>query len=173
MINAWIPVTEATVDNGCLLVVPGSHRQRLGRDNIPEALTQNATALPVSPGDVVFLDHHILHASLDNRTSDEVRWAVNFRYLPTGEAPGRPYLPGFIARSRRAPERELRDARLWSEMWRAALDFLSENPHAAHDGNGLGLDEAAALTARWAAATRDYRDWLRLSEADLPRIRQG
>jgi hypothetical protein len=78
-----------------------------------------------------------------------------------------------FARSRRAPERELRDAQLWSEMWRAALDFLSENPHAAHDGDGLGLDEAAELTARWAVATRDYRDWLRLSEADFPRIRQG
>ena len=113
------------------------------------------------------MDAHLLHASLDNRTTGEVRFAVNFRFHPAGKAPGRPYLPGFIARSRKAPARELRDAQLWGEMWQAAIDFLAEHPHTAHDGEGLGRDEAEAITARWAAATRDYRDWLHLSEADL------
>jgi hypothetical protein len=60
----------------------------------------------------------------------------------------------------------LRDAQLWGEMWRAAIDFLSENPHTAHDGEGLGRDEAEAITARWTAATRDYRDWLHLIQLD-------
>jgi hypothetical protein len=52
-------------------------------------------------------------------------------------------------------------------MWQAAIDFLAANPHTAHDGEGLSRDEAEAITARWTAATRDYRDWLHLSEADL------
>jgi hypothetical protein len=41
---------------------------------------------------------------------------------------GQPFLPEFVARSQREPDRKLRDPQLWNDMWQAALDFLSINP---------------------------------------------
>jgi phytanoyl-CoA hydroxylase len=159
-INAWIPITSATFENGCLLVAPGSHRMKPERE-IAKHVT--AVALVAAPGDVIFLDNNILHASLPNRSADDIRWAFSFRYLRTGEPSGRPFLPGFVARSRLSPERELRDPQLWSNMWRAALDFLSMNP-IPHHAQELGVAEAEAITAYWRAAVPNYTDWLRLGE---------
>jgi len=163
IINAWIPITSATLETGCLLVVPGSHRMRPKRGTIAKRLTEAAVPLVAAPGDVVFLDNNILHASLPNRSADDIRWAFSFRYLPTGEPSGRPFLPEFVARSRLAPQRELRDPQLWSDMWRAALDFLSMYP-IPHHAENLGVTEAEAITAHWRSATPNYSDWLRLAE---------
>jgi ectoine hydroxylase-related dioxygenase (phytanoyl-CoA dioxygenase family) len=161
IVNAWIPITAATGENGCLLVAPGSHRLEPKLGSISPDATANATPLTVEPGDVVFLHNNILHASQPNRSVADIRWAFNFRYLPTGELTGRPYLPEFVARSRRAPERELRSAALWSEMWQAALDYLSDHPPGPQFGRTL--PEAQAITAQWRAATPDYDSWLRLA----------
>jgi hypothetical protein len=162
IINAWIPITPATAENGCLLVAPGSHRLKPLRGTIAESVIETAVPLPAAPGDVIFLDNNVLHASLPNRSAGDIRWAFSFRYLPTGEPTGRPFLPGFVARSHWAPGGELRDPQLWSDMWRAALDFLSMNPLPAAVGRELGVAEAEAITADWRAATPDYADWLRL-----------
>ena len=104
-------------------------------------MTETAVPLPAAPGDVIFLDNNVLHGALPNRSTDDIRWAFNFRYLPTGEPTGRPFLPEFVARSRLAPERELRDPQLWSDIWRAALDFLSMNP-PPRIYQDLSVDEA-------------------------------
>ena len=157
IVNVWIPLTPSTLENGCLLVSPGSHLLKPER-RVTEHAVARATPLPVDPGDVIFLDNNILHASAGNRTGKEIRWAFNFRYLPTGEATGRPFLPGFVARSRIAPERELHDPALWSGMWFAALEFLSKR--GLPPESGLTLDESRRITARWQRATHDYADWL-------------
>jgi len=162
IINAWIPMTSATTENGCLLVAPGSHRLKPERGTVSDSLTETAVPLSGTPGDVIFLDNNILHASLHNRSAGDIRWAFSFRYLLIGEPTGRPFLPGFVARSHLAPERELRDPQLWSEMWHGALDFLSMNPLPPNFGSDLGILEAEAFTAHWRAATPDYTDWLRL-----------
>jgi hypothetical protein len=133
-------------------------------EHLDPSLIGNAVPLPVAPGDEIFLHNNIRHVSVGNRSSDDIRWAFNFRYLPIGEPTGRPFLTGFVARSRRDPERELRDPQLWSEMWRAALDFHSMHPLPPHNGEA-SLAEAEAITARWAAATPDHADWLRLDSA--------
>jgi hypothetical protein len=86
--------------------------------------------------------------------------AFSFRYLPTGQPTGRPFLPEFVARSRVAPERELHDADLWREMWRGALDYLSSHPlPPLHQATP---EQAAVVTARWRARTKNYGDWLSL-----------
>lgn len=157
IVNAWVPITSATMENGCLIVSPGSHRLTPQR-HIPPEVVESAVPLPAEPGDVIFLDNNIAHTALDNSTAGQVRWAFNLRYLPTGEPTGRPFLPNFIARSRLVPERELRDPDLWARMWRAALDLFSRKPMAPNFGYEPG--EADRITARWRAAVRHHSDWL-------------
>ena len=95
ILTVWIPITEATRKNGCLLVAPGSHRQGLvthchdqrsnySRQSIPDRLIgDRRVALEIKPGDVLFLTKLTMHASLPNR-SDDIRWSVDLRYQPTG-----------------------------------------------------------------------------------------
>jgi ectoine hydroxylase-related dioxygenase (phytanoyl-CoA dioxygenase family) len=159
VINAWIPLTPATLDNGCLLVSPGSHRIEPQRVIRSESVISKRRPLTVEPGDVIFLDNNLAHNALENTTDDDFRWALSFRYLPTGQATGRPFLPEFVARSRIAPERELRDADLWREMWRGALNYLSNHPLSPQQ---YTPEQAQAITARWRERTANYGDWLNL-----------
>ena len=160
IVNAWIPLTPATTENACLVIAPGSHRLKHQMGPVAVDIGKTAVPLPVQPGDVIFLHNNIAHTALDYRAADGFRWAFNFRYLPTGEPTGRPFLPEFIARSHAAPERELRDGVLWGKMWGAALDYLSG--HRVPKTYGRTLAEAEAITARWRAATPNYADWLNL-----------
>jgi ectoine hydroxylase-related dioxygenase (phytanoyl-CoA dioxygenase family) len=161
IVNVWIPLTPATLENSCLVVSPGSHRGLEPQPVITsESVIGKARPLPVKPGDVIFLDNNLPHNALENKTAEDFRWAFNFRYLPTGQPSGRPFLPEFVARSRVAPERELHDADLWRDMWRGALDHLSRNPLPPRFG--LGPGEAQEITARWRKMTANYTDWLSL-----------
>jgi ectoine hydroxylase-related dioxygenase (phytanoyl-CoA dioxygenase family) len=159
IINAWIPLTPATLENGCLLVSPGSHRMKPQQKITSEGVISKARPLPVEMGDVIFLDNNLAHNALENKTDVDFRWAFNFRYLPTGQATGRPFLPEFVARSRVAPERELHDADLWRDMWSSALNYLSSHPFPRQL---LTHEQAEVITARWRARTRNYADWLNL-----------
>lgn len=95
-VGVWLAVTRATVRNGCLWVVPGTHRDPIhehvpdDRPNATHAYTgvpdvDQAAAVPVemSPGDVLFFDSHLLHSSTDN-ASDEVRAAFVCHYARAG-----------------------------------------------------------------------------------------
>jgi hypothetical protein len=138
MISVWLAVLDATVDNGCLQVVPGSHqgelavhcnygeaKRRYSQVNIPDPLVgSNHRPLPMKAGDVLFFHKKLMHSSLPN-TSDGIRWSFDLRYNPIGEPTGRPWLPGFIARSRSNPESELRDPRKWAQMWLEARQRLA------------------------------------------------
>ena len=117
MLTVWLPVTEATEENGCLTVVPGSHRHGLdlhcvapsGKMGIPdENISPDHIALPMKPGDVLFMTKYTQHGSLEN-VSDTIRWSFDLRYNPVGQATGRAWFPGFIARSRSNPDSELHD----------------------------------------------------------------
>jgi len=132
ILSVWIPITEATPDNGCLLVIPGSHKGgllphataspggaiKMGA-HITDSLidSRQATAIPMSPGDVLFFHKKTIHAATPNR-SDGTRWSIDFRYNPIGQPTGRPTFPGFVARSRRHPEQELTDPEAWAQLWR-------------------------------------------------------
>jgi hypothetical protein len=60
-----------------------------------------------------------IHCALPNHSRD-LRWSVDLRYHPTGQATGRPAFPGFVARSRANPASELRDPAEWAALWEAA-----------------------------------------------------
>ena len=134
MLTVWIPITDATEENGCLVVVPGSHRDGLslhcdhpsGAHEIPDALIGSIRRpLPMRAGDVLFMHKQTMHSSLPN-VSDGIRWSFDLRYTPIGEPTGRPWFPGFVARSRSNPDSELRNADAWAESWREARDGLAE-----------------------------------------------
>ncbi len=89
--GAWIAMDDATVENGCLWVVPGSHRngylfpQRKHEsadeyDFAPESFGfDEALAIPVevNAGDVVFFNGYLLHKSLKNRSEGYRRVLVS------------------------------------------------------------------------------------------------
>lgn len=162
IVVAWIPVTQADGTRGSLLLVPGSHRLAVRAGPFPEALIEQAVAIEAVPGDVVFMRNTLVHASTQNRSDEDVRWACNFRYLPVGEPNGRPYLPGFVARSRADPTTELTNPNVWAAMWTRALGNLMRGELPVPNAVTTSLAEADAITRRWRAAVPDVDGWLRL-----------
>jgi len=136
MLTVWLAITDATVENGCLIVVPGSHRQDEqtlhcpgktfpAEIYIPELVLDmpNAIPLEVKAGGMVLLHRMTEHASLENRT-DEIRWSFDLRYQPTGQPTGRNVFPGFVARSASDPDSALTDAQEWARLWWDARDRI-------------------------------------------------
>jgi phytanoyl-CoA hydroxylase len=94
LVGAWIALDDATIENGCLWVIPGSHRNGLlyqsqphGRpdefDPTDEAFgfdDSAGVAVEVRTGDVVFFNGYLLHRSLKNR-SDHTRRALVNHYM--------------------------------------------------------------------------------------------
>jgi ectoine hydroxylase-related dioxygenase (phytanoyl-CoA dioxygenase family) len=95
--TAWIAIDEATTENGCLRVIPGSHRsQQLARhrQNDAPGLALNleleadqfdesqARDIVLEPGQISFHDVYLYHASEPNR-SDRPRRGMTLRYMPT------------------------------------------------------------------------------------------
>ena len=94
-------MTDATVENGCLQVIPGSHRDGMKlhcpdpQARIPDDLMCGLSAmpLPVKAGSLILLHPLTIHSSLANSTATEVRWSFDLRYNVTGEPTGRPMFP--------------------------------------------------------------------------------
>lgn len=141
VLTVWLPLSEATIENGCMQVVPTSRTQALiehcptgtGGTHIPDRDVgiARARALPMRPGSVLLMHPRTVHSSLRNSTADQVRISMDLRYQPAGEPTGRPMFPAFVARSRSRPEQELHDADAWSEMWRGARARLAKDRPAA------------------------------------------
>ncbi len=134
MLTVWFPLTDATIEMGCLAVIPGSHKDgllthcpdKLGELKIAQKLIdeKRATSLPMAAGDVLFLHRRTSHSSLAN-TSDTVRWSFDLRYHPTGQASGRAVQPECIVRSRADASREVHDAGQWAAAWIETRDRLA------------------------------------------------
>jgi len=136
ILTVWLPLTSATVENGCLQVIPRSHQQGLaehcpgGSVHIPDPLVpvERAVAVPMRPGSVLLMTQRTIHSSLDNVTEDQVRISMDLRYQPVGQPSGRPaFAPaGFVARSRAHPELVLDDPAEWAHRWLSLRDELAE-----------------------------------------------
>jgi ectoine hydroxylase-related dioxygenase (phytanoyl-CoA dioxygenase family) len=131
MLTVWLPLTDATEANGCLCIIPGSHRHGLVThcprpgNHIPDQLLGGqAVPLPVKRGAVLLFHHLTKHASLTN-TSDGIRWSFDLRYQPIGQPTGRPAFPGFVARSRKNPASEVTDWHVWADLWRETRSRLA------------------------------------------------
>lgn len=136
MITCWIAVTDATVENGCLQVQPFNgtpemfphcpkDQTAIADEFIDEA---GAIPLPVKAGGVVLFHPLVPHSSLTNRTQG-MRWSFDLRFNKTGQNTGREHFPSFIARSKEAPETEMRDWKRCKSMWEEARAGLAKAPH--------------------------------------------
>ncbi len=127
ILTVWLPLTEATVENGCLEVIPrvkglrthykGPQGTSITPEEMPDA---EGVALPVRPGDLILMVKETPHRSTPNVT-ERVRWSMDLRYQKTGTPTGRPFHPNFVVRSRANSDSVLGDHQRWCEMWVEAL----------------------------------------------------
>jgi phytanoyl-CoA hydroxylase len=103
---------DETVENGCLLVIPGSHRTQIDPDGLDAAqflkpdypanqsLLAQAVAVPLKAGDVLLFSSNLFHAAGRNQTG-QTKFSMVFTYRALDNPP--------IAGSRSAslPEIEL------------------------------------------------------------------
>ena len=122
--TVWLPLCDATPENGCMQVRPGVHKEHTVYWNYGATLpvTEQVT-LPMKAGDVLFVHKLTPHGSGLN-TTDAVRWSMDLRYQKTGEPSPRPEWPSVIVRSQRDPSTETQ-YEPWRDEWAAAL---AENP---------------------------------------------
>jgi phytanoyl-CoA hydroxylase len=156
MLTVWIAITDATVENGCLCVVPGSHQRGLATHcpakpgstriglHIPDEIRgTNYQPVPIRAGGALFLHRRTMHASLRN-LSDGARWSFDLRYQPAGQPTGRPWFPSFVVRSHRDPSSELRDWTVWADLWRQARTRLAGGDPIAKTNRWGGTEPACA-----------------------------
>lgn len=134
ILTVWIPLVDATPENGCLRLIPGIHREGLlphrtkrglGTAIPGERLTHRPiVSLPMRKGSVLLMHKHTPHCSTRNNT-DSVRWSIDIRYQATGTPTGRPFHPHFVVRSRANPDTVLCDYTIWCNLWVHALETSS------------------------------------------------
>jgi ectoine hydroxylase-related dioxygenase (phytanoyl-CoA dioxygenase family) len=96
VVGVWLAVTQATLQNGCLHVLPRSQTEPVHKhvpDRRPGANYgyfeivdfDMSTSEPVlmSPGDLLVFDSHLMHCSTDNE-SDGIRAAMVYHYATAG-----------------------------------------------------------------------------------------
>ncbi len=96
LVSVWLALSPATVESGCLRILPGSHREparahvdtwapdnMLTRGQAIEGVDESrAVHLELEPGEAALFDYRLAHASDPNRSADR-RIGVGIRYTPT------------------------------------------------------------------------------------------
>ncbi len=119
VITVWIPLVDATEVNGCLHIIPRTHKKRViehhaetysgtGYTEVAldyvERKKRDVISLPLDAGGAILFNDRLVHSSTPNR-SDHVRWSVDLRYQPTDQDPMPQRGVGFLARSHQHPDR--------------------------------------------------------------------
>lgn len=90
IVTCWLPLVEATPENGCLQVLPHTHEEGVYRHHTgghagylvieDEDLPQGeGVTVPVPLGGVLLLTNLTPHCSTPN-TTDTIRWSIDLRY---------------------------------------------------------------------------------------------
>lgn len=88
-INFWMAVDPATIENGCLYVIPGSHKKDLPHHSDPimswyldetQADFDRQIPIELAPGDAIFFDSALIHRSYPNQ-SEHSRRAMTAIYV--------------------------------------------------------------------------------------------
>ncbi len=125
VISVWIPFVESNLKNGCLFIMPRTHRQRLRSwhresysgtgfleidvEHLPAG--QEPVPVIVDAGDIVLFNDRCIHMSEVNN-SNSVRWSLDLRYQPTDQDEMPDLGVGFLARSKKHP-RQVADKEDW------------------------------------------------------------
>ncbi len=92
-VAAWLALDRADEANGCLLVVPGSHRwpilcttaadpaQSFTDVAVPVPPGTRPRSVPMEPGDVLFFNGSLVHGSNPNRTARRFRRSLIGHYI--------------------------------------------------------------------------------------------
>lgn len=120
VITVWIPLVDATAENGCLHVIPrtqdkqvltfhaetysGTGYTEVDQEPLRTALKSRVRALPARKGTAILFNDRLIHSSTANQ-SDHVRWSVDLRYQPTEQDRMPQHGVGFLARSYSHPDR--------------------------------------------------------------------
>lgn len=96
IVGLWLAVTEATLENGCLHVLPGSNHEPVhehvddrrpganaGYREIVDHDMSGSIPVTMDPGDLLVFDSHLMHRSTDN-VSSGIRAAMVFHCAETG-----------------------------------------------------------------------------------------
>lgn len=93
IIGVWIALDEATVENGCMHVLPASHddpiihfRRRDWQICDRDILGRKATAVPLKPGGLLLFDSLLPHGTPANQ-SQRRRRALQYHYAATSAVP--------------------------------------------------------------------------------------
>jgi len=118
VITVWIPLVDSTHENGCLHIIPRTHKKRLlnyhaetysstGYTEVELDYVQRKKkeimAIPLEAGGAILFNDRLIHSSTPNN-SDHVRWSVDLRYQPTDQDPMPQHGAGFLARSCKRPQ---------------------------------------------------------------------
>jgi ectoine hydroxylase-related dioxygenase (phytanoyl-CoA dioxygenase family) len=115
MVSVWVAITEVTLENSCLWLLPGSHRGQVALHCYDYA-KEGAQGFPQLAIPERFRDPVAVPVPMHN-VSDDWRWSFDLRYNPIGMPTGRDWFPGFVARSQEHPETELHDPLAWKQLW--------------------------------------------------------
>ncbi len=99
-VTVWVALSRATLENGCLWVLPGSHKRHQVFEHVadrrPESLqgyqeivsedTGEEISVTMEPGDVLFFHSYLMHRSTDN-VADYRRSAMVYHYAEAGTVP--------------------------------------------------------------------------------------
>jgi phytanoyl-CoA hydroxylase len=96
LVGVWIALDDATINNGCLWIIPGSNktgcvmRRVPGRNaeyaetdsvDISSYTRESIIPVEVKSGSVIFFNGYTLHSSLRNKTTESFRMALVNHYM--------------------------------------------------------------------------------------------
>ncbi|MGF1484998.1 MAG: phytanoyl-CoA dioxygenase family protein [Opitutales bacterium] len=146
--GAWIALDDATVENGCLWVIPGSHEPGILWPQYPhndprfdcaeEAYDfpyadEDAIPVEVPRGSIVFFNGYTLHRSLPNKAESGFRRVLVNHYMSAES-----YLPWHHEQGRAMARQDYRDIVMIAGTdpyaWKGTRDIAK--PHVRRDGQG-------------------------------------
>ncbi len=111
LVSAWIALTDSTIDNGCLRVIPGTHTRAFAHLEEPQqtnilsrgttvcdtVAVDQAIDIVLRAGQMSFHHANLIHGSNPN-TSTGPRIGVAVRYVATAVTQKKPHIPVILAR---------------------------------------------------------------------------
>ncbi|GGD01397.1 phytanoyl-CoA dioxygenase family protein [Undibacterium terreum] len=98
LVTVWLALRDETVENGCLLVIPGSHKVAIQSQQLDDAqflrpelednqaLIRQAVSVPLQQGDVLFFSSNLFHAAGKNQTA-QTKYSMVFTYRALDNPP--------------------------------------------------------------------------------------
>lgn len=151
IVTCWVPLVDATLENGCLHVLPTVHKSGIlrhftdGHAGFLEVPVE-PVPVPMKAGDVLLLTNLTPHASFANRTN-QVRWSIDLRYQsaqvpnnveeePASYTPERdpvtmacyPPEADFVIRDQSDPAREIHSADQFRQLRQRYEDTRPSSP---------------------------------------------